>query len=262
MRSRRLGCSQPERFFKAFKRDLAAEYRSPARVIEGKEYSSEAIAEIFLNEIWQQLKLQNLTPSQIIFTVPVGGFENYSYWCREVANKLGIEKVQLKEILETQQLLSQLRNCLDDIISMAMTKGINKKQIEKVILVGGSCLIAPVRELIISFFGREKVLINKPFEAVSHGALTLSLLESIDDHLYHSYAIRTWNPLTQENVYNPLFASGLQYPCELAHPLILQCANNGQDAIYLDIGQVVEMGKAELSYDSSGKMTSGVVKSP
>ena len=391
VRSRRLGVSQPERFFKAFKRDLAAEYRSPARVIEGKEYSSETIAEIFLNEIWQQLKLQNLTPSQIIFTVPVGGFENYSYWCREVASKFGIEKVQLvdestaaafgyavkkpntlvlvvdfgggtldlslvrtiplssqvkelkgeviaktqayvggedidiwliedylrkqgidkkdlnnvawqnlleiaerikiklsyakeakeswldedsfmaydiafdqeqlKEILETQELLSQLRNCLDDIISMAMTKGINKKQIEKVILVGGSCLIASVRELIISFFGREKVLINKPFEAVSHGALTLNLLESIDDHLYHSYAIRTWNPLTQENVYNPLFASGLQYPCELAHPLILQCANNGQDAIYLDIGQVVEMGKAELSYDSSGKMTSGVVKS-
>ena len=44
-----------------------------------------------------------------------------------------------------------------------------------------------------------------PFEAVSHGALTLNSLETIDDHLYHSYALRTWNPLTQEYIYNPLF---------------------------------------------------------
>ncbi|MGI0480022.1 Hsp70 family protein [Geminocystis sp. CENA526] len=391
VRTRRLGCSKPERFFKAFKRDLAAEYRSPARIIEGKEYPSETVAEIFLKEIWQQLKLQHLNPSQVIFTVPVGGFESYSNWCRDLATALGIEKVQLvdestaaafgyavkkpntlvlvvdfgggtldlslvrtiasssqvkelkgeviaktqayvggedidiwliedylkkqgiakkdlsnvawqnlleiaerikiklshteqakeswldedtfiaydivfdrqqlTEILETQQLLPQLRNCLDEVIEMSIGKGINKKQIEKVVLVGGSCLIAPVRELITSYFGREKVLINKPFEAVSHGALTLNSLETIDDHLYHSYALRTWNPLTQEYVYNPLFRSGLQYPCELEHPLILQCANNGQDAIYLDIGQVVEMGKAELSYDRTGKMTSGIVKS-
>jgi molecular chaperone DnaK (HSP70) len=391
VRTGRLGCSKPERFFKAFKRDLAAEYRSPTRIIEGKEYPSEAVAEIFLQEIWQQLKLQHLTPSQVIFTVPVGGFESYSNWCRDLATGLGIEKVQLvdestaaafgyavekpgalvlvvdfgggtldlslvrtvgtspklkelkgevlaktqayvggedidiwlmedylekqgiskndlssvswqnlleiaerlkiqlsfkeeakeswldeetftsydialnrqqlKEILETQQLLPQLRDCLDEVIQMSMGKGINKKQIEKVVLVGGSCLIASVRELITSYFGPEKVLINKPFEAVSQGALTVGLLESVDDHLYHSYALRTWNPLTQEDDYDPLFQSGIQYPCELEHPLVLQCANNGQDAIYLDIGQVAEMGKAELSYDASGKMTSGMVKS-
>lgn len=43
------------------------------------------------------------------------------------------------------------------------------------------------------------------------------------------------------------------------HELIL--GEQVRTRIYLDIGQVLEMGKAELSYDRTRKMTSGVVKS-
>jgi molecular chaperone DnaK (HSP70) len=174
---------------------------------------------------------------------------------------ISLNQQQLKEILETQQLLNQVRDCLDEIIAIAGVKGIAKKQIEKVVLVGGSCLMASVRELITSYFGKEKVMMDKPFEAVSQGALSVGLLGEINDYLYHNYVIRTWNPLTQEYDYNSLFSSGIKYPCNLEKPLILQCANNGQEAISLDIGQVVEMGKAEVSYDVSGKMSSTIVQS-
>lgn len=38
VRSQRLGLAQPERFFKAFKRDLAADFQPPPRLIDGKSY--------------------------------------------------------------------------------------------------------------------------------------------------------------------------------------------------------------------------------
>ncbi|MFN5863550.1 MAG: Hsp70 family protein, partial [Pseudanabaena sp.] len=77
-----------KRLFQSFKRDIVANFRSPDREIDGERYDVEAIAEIFLMEIWQRLRSQNIEPTQLILTVPVGAFEAYLNWFHSFADKI------------------------------------------------------------------------------------------------------------------------------------------------------------------------------
>ncbi|HAJ61521.1 MAG TPA: molecular chaperone DnaK [Cyanobacteria bacterium UBA8543] len=392
VRSQRLGFAQPERLFQAFKRDLVAEYRPPTRQLDGETYTAESISELFIKQIWQQLSSMQLQPQSVVFTVPVGAFELYLDWFRDLAQRLGLPAIQLVDestaaalgyavkhpgsvvlvvdfgggtldlslirttatsiqnqqsqiqnslqaqvlaksdayvggvdidawivehylqqigssreevkeigwqnllevaeilkiklsttmeakeswfddenfishelqlnqtdltvILEERQLLEQLRGALDEVLAIALSKGINKPSIEQVLLVGGSCQIPAVQQLIISYFGRQKVKLEKPFEAVAHGALALGQLVEVEDYLRHSYAIRLWEPYTKQYSYFTLFDKGLQYPCQRFEPLTLQVAIQGQKEIRLDIGEVADVSQAEVTYDAQGRMTS------
>ncbi|MBW4578070.1 MAG: Hsp70 family protein [Tildeniella nuda ZEHNDER 1965/U140] len=395
VRSQRLGLMQPDRLFKAFKRDLIAAFQPPSRQIDGQTYSAESVSEQFLQVIWQQLQEQHIQPTQVIFTVPIGAFESYLGWFRDVATRLGLLTVQLvdeataaalgyaiqqpgslvlvidfgggtldlslvrtiaaapdtgiddslvqraevlaksdayiggedidlwlvedylhqigssreavgavgwqnllalaerlkmrlsgvevakeswldeetfmscefaldrdrfESILEARQLLEQLRQALDEVLTIAISKGISKADIEQVLLVGGSCLIPAVQQLVLSYFGRQRVRLDKPFEAIAHGALAVSQLASIDDYLRHSYAIRLWEPYAGTYTYVPLFQRGSRYPCQRSEPLTLQVATNGQSEIRLEIGEVATIAQAEMTYDAQGRMTSAPLR--
>lgn len=390
VRGQRLGLTQPDRLFKAFKRDLAADFQAPPRQLDNQSYTAKLVSELFIKEIWQQVKLQNIEPSKVIFTVPIGAFERYLDWFRDLGNSLETEvqlidestaaalgyaiqkpgslvltldfgggtldlslvrtvfnpsetetlkaeviaksdayvggedidiwivedylrsidtsresvgkigwqnlleiaeklkirlskdekakeswfddenfmsydleldRNKLEEILEQQQLLEQLRNALDEIVAIALGKGISKSDIEQVLLVGGSSLIPAVQQLVISYFGKKKVKLDKPFEAVCHGALALSQIAEIDDYLRHSYAIRLWEPQIKSYTYVNIFDAGIQYPCATDKPLILQVATEGQTEIRLDIGEVAQISQAEVNFDNKGRMTSGELRS-
>lgn len=97
VRAKRLGLreSEKDRIFKAFKRDLVADFQSPPRHLEGISYTPELVSERFLMEIWQQLDQQNIVPQKVIFTVPIEAFERYLDWFREMGQKLGVDQVQI-----------------------------------------------------------------------------------------------------------------------------------------------------------------------
>lgn len=385
VRSQRLGFAQPSRLFQTFKRDLAVDYQPPARQIDGYTYTSEFVSELFLQEIWQRLTHQQIQPTRVIFTVPVGAFERYLSWFQDLADKLDLPDVQLvdestaaalgyavqrpgsvvlvvdfgggtldlslvrtvaasggqkvlraevlaksdayvggvdvdtwivehflqqigssraetgeigwqslleigeklkiklstaaeakeswfddenfisyelqlsrqelEEILEARQVLEQMRQALDEVCAIAYNKGISKAEIEQVLLVGGSCQIPTVQQLIISYFGRQRVKLNMPFEAVAHGALALGQVE-VEDYLRHGYAIRLWESHTRSYSYFSLFDKGMPYPCQRSEPLTLQVATEGQREIRLDIGEVAEVSQAEVTFDARGRMTS------
>lgn len=89
-----MGFAQPQRCFKAFKRDLAADFVPPPRLLDGISYTAPLVCELFLTEIWQQVK-QQLQPDCVVFTVPVGAFERYQNWFRNLGEKLNIPNVQI-----------------------------------------------------------------------------------------------------------------------------------------------------------------------
>ena len=148
-----------------------------------------------------------------------------------------------------------MRQSLDEVLTIAHSKGIHKSEIEQVLLVGGSCLIPAVQHLIKSYFGRQRVKIDKPFEAVCHGALAIGSV-AIADCLRHSYAIRLWEPYTRTYSYFSLFEQGDRYPRQRSEPLILQAAIEGQTDLRLDVGEVAAIAQSEVKYDHQGKMTS------
>ncbi|MBF2027646.1 MAG: Hsp70 family protein [Oscillatoriales cyanobacterium C42_A2020_001] len=390
VRSQRLGMAQPERLFRAFKRELVADFQPPPRQLDGISYSAEFISEQFLKSLWHQILHQNIQPSNLVFTVPVAAFERYLAWFRALGEQLTKTNVQivdestaaalgyaihhpgalvlvvdfgggtldlslvrtivstvksvrdraevvaksdayvggedidqwivedclhhlglsreavgmigwqnllelaerlkirlsgaetakeiwlddttfmsyelvlsrdrLEAILEAHQVLEQLRQALDEVLAIALGRGVHKSEIEHVLLVGGSCLIPAVQQLILSYFGRQRVQFDKPFEAVAHGALLVNQLAYVDDYLHHHYAIRLWEPHSRTYSYFPLFERGSQYPCKRAEPLILQVATAGQTDIRLDIGEVAAMSQAEVIYDAQGRMSSAPLR--
>ncbi|NES23780.1 MAG: Hsp70 family protein, partial [Symploca sp. SIO3E6] len=173
-----------------------------------------------------------------------------------IAHELLLSREELEEILESRQLLEQLRQALDEVLAIALSQGITKSKIEQVLLVGGSCLLPAVQQLVISYFGKGKVKLDKLFEAVAHGALALSQLVEVDDYLHHSYGIRLWEPF-QKKYYNKLlFTKGMKYPCKRPEPMILKVAEDGQRQIRLDIGEIAELSRAEVTFDAQGRMSS------
>lgn len=393
VRSQRLAYAQPDRFFREFKRDLAADFQSPPRSIDGELYTAEAIAEWFLQTLWTQVKIEcqtlNLSPDHLIVTAPVGAFERYLSWFRQVGDRLGVSTIQIvdestgaalgyavrrprsrvlvidfgggtldlslvqtqlpntqqtsiraeviaksdayvggvdidmwivedylqrigssrteigelawqtllelaerlkvrlsseptateswfdderfmaydlslsreqfSDLLENRQLLEQVRRSLDDVLAIAQAKGVSKGDIDLVLMVGGSSLIPAVQQLVVSYFGRQKVKLHKPFEAVAHGALSISKLDGIDDHLRHSYAIRLWEPYANTYSYFKLFNQGTAYPCQRSELLLLQVAQEGQTEIRLDIGELAEIDQAEVMYDENGRLVSSTL---
>jgi len=393
VRAKRLGlqANQKDRLFKAFKRELVADYQSPPRLIDGIAYTPEMVCEGFLQQLWGQLKQQNIHPTQAIFTVPVEAFERYLDWFRDLAPKLGLESLQiidestaaalgytiqrlgslvlvidfgggtldislvrttptdgrnralkaeviaksgaylggedidqwimehclrsqgiradgvnktaqqalldiaekvktrlssqetakeswfddetftsyeisltrneLEELLEERQFQEQLRSCLDEVLSFALSRGIDKSQLERVLLTGGTSMIPAVRQLVVSYFGKPKVAYHKPFEAVCHGALCLGQVVAVDDYLRHSYVIRLWQPSTNSYTYYPLFEAGTKYPCQCPDPLTLQTANANQPAIRLNVGELAKQRQAEVIYDDQGRLVNSELHS-
>ncbi|MGC1245955.1 MAG: Hsp70 family protein, partial [Spirulinaceae cyanobacterium] len=94
-RSQWLQTSQTERLFTGFKRDIAAEYRSPDQQVEGKVYTPEYLIELFLGQLWQQITAQNIVPTQMILTAPVGNFERYVDLFKTIGKKLNFPQLQI-----------------------------------------------------------------------------------------------------------------------------------------------------------------------
>ncbi|NES21850.1 MAG: Hsp70 family protein [Symploca sp. SIO3E6] len=386
VRGQQLGIEQPERLFAAFKRDLAADYRSPDRQIDGTVYSPESITEVFLQQIWQQVIAQSLQPNRVIFTVPVGAFSRYLSWFQELQQKLQLPVVQivdestaaafgygvrqpgavvlvvdfgggtldlslvktaapskgqkilqaevlakadayiggvdidtwiaqqylqqigsskreltnrswqklleaaekvkiqlsttteataqwrdtetaishqlqltrteLEQILRSYQLLPQVKQALEEVLAIALNKGISQEEIEQVLLVGGSCQIPAVQQLIISQFGQEQVSLHQPLAAVAQGALAVGQIIGVDDYLQHSYAIRLWDAKAQTTIYFPLFEKGSPYPSQRPKTVHLQALTNEQEEIRLQIGELREQASVEITYNEQGAITS------
>lgn len=382
VRSRRLQYVDPDRAFASFKRGLAADFTPPARQIADQTYDLPAIAQQFLDRLWAEILAQDIEPSQLILTIPVGAFERYlgflQQWSQtldvpvvrfvdestaaalnygvssaqrvvlvvdwgggtldlslvrlnlepharvsqaqvlakadaylggedidralveayrqsaaitddlavtaqllELAERLKIQLSQvdqateswlddttfqahewhltrdrLTEILDAQGFLEQLRQSLDEVLHLAHNQGVAKGDIAQIILVGGTCLLPPIQDLVVAYFGRSRVNVEQPFTAVSQGAIVLTQIQTVQDYLQHSYAIQLWDPHLQDYTYYTLFPKGTYYPCLRPEPLTLQAAQDGQSEVRLNIGELADSQRLEVSYDALGRLTS------
>ncbi|NJK35098.1 MAG: Hsp70 family protein, partial [Oscillatoriales cyanobacterium SM2_2_1] len=158
------------------------------------------------------------------------------------------------QLLESRGAIARFRQAIDEVLELALKRGISKAEIERVFLVGGGCQIPGIQGLVRAYFGQNRVSCDRPFDAVAHGALQLGPALTLRDYLRHRYALRLWEPYLQQYVYVPIFAAGTPYPCVAEHPVVLQCAHEQQMEVCLEIGEVVEQSLAEVTYDAAGRM--------
>jgi molecular chaperone DnaK (HSP70) len=201
-----------------------------------------------LLEIAERLKIQL---SQVI-KAKDSWFDDENF----MAYELQYSRSQLEVILENQQFLEQLRQSIDEVLVLAIDKGIRKSDIDAVLLVGGSAQIPAIQQLLRLYFGVAKLKCDQPLEAVAYGALALTTLTPIEDELRHAYAIQLWDPQQKSYTFYPIFAKGTAYPCVSPPPLmILQAAIAGQTEIRLDIGELADIRQAVVEYDRQGQVS-------
>jgi molecular chaperone DnaK (HSP70) len=180
------------------------------------------------------------TASEIFFDITTQSTTEISY-----------TRQQLENLLERKGFYRVLQSAIEELINQSFNKGILKGDIKQILLVGGCTLIPSVRAFVEDFFKMGKVYSHKPFEAIAHGALMLSQGLSVQDHLFHSYAIRYWDRITDQWKYQPLFRRGQVYPTRRPLELLLRATQPNQSEIALTIGEIESRprGAAEANFD-------------
>lgn len=170
--------------------------------------------------------------------------------------ELGLGRDEFEEILTQQGFFASLDESMNQVLQQAKRQGIESADINAVLLVGGTVQIPAVQRWVEQYFDMAKVRCEKPFEAISQGALQLSQGVEVQDFLYHSYGIRYWDRRKNAHSWHPLIKSGQPYPMSTPVELVLGASVNSQPSIELVLGELgAESGGTEVYFDGDRLIT-------
>lgn len=152
---------------------------------------------------------------------------------------LRLGRDRLNEILTEQGFFKRLDDCLEQVLQQAKRQNITSEAVDAVLLVGGTAQIPAVQTWALSHFADEKIKCDRPFEAVSQGALRLQSTE-VKDFLYHSYGIRYWDKRNNAHGWHPILEKGQPYPSTDPIELFLGASTEKQPSIELILGELGE----------------------
>ena len=154
--------------------------------------------------------------------------------------ELALDQEQFEGILRDREFFEQLSGLMEQVLQQGRQQGIEKSEIEGVLLVGGTSQLPAVREWLLEYFPADKILKDKPFEAIAHGALQLAQGLTIKDFLYHGYGVRYWNRREGRHDWHPIIPKGQPYPMAAPVDLTLGASVENQPRIELIIGELGE----------------------
>jgi len=152
---------------------------------------------------------------------------------------LSLDRDRFNQILTEQGFFERLDHRLDQVLQQAQRKNIAQQNIDAVLLVGGSAQIPAVQEWAARYFAPEKIKSDRPFEAVSQGALSLHDTQ-LQDFLYHGYGIRYWDRRRNAHGWHPVIPQGQPYPTAEPIELFLGASSEKQPSIELILGELGE----------------------
>jgi molecular chaperone DnaK (HSP70) len=163
-------------------------------------------------------------------------FNSSTLECEEIT----YQRSQLEQILNQKGFYRNLQSLLEEVIHRAKTRGILKIDIQQIVMVGGTCLIPSVQEVIANYFRSDRCHSSDPFGAVVKGALFLSNKTAIKDTLIHGYALRYWQNDPPQWNHQLIFPRSQIYPTQQPREIILSASQPQQSHIELIIGEVYQ----------------------
>ena len=161
-----------------------------------------------------------------------------------------------EEILRENGFFASLDESMSLVLQQAKRQGIELSEIGAVLLVGGTVQIPAVQRWVREYFDAGKIRCEKPFEAISQGALQLVQGVEVKDFLYHSYGIRYWDRKKNTHSWHPLIKSGQPYPMSSPIKLVLGASMNSQPSIELVLGELgAESDATEVYFDGDRLIT-------
>ncbi len=169
-------------------------------------------------------------------------------------------RAQFEALLDAHDAFATLDRTLRRALNGARERGYREEDIKAVLMVGGSSQIPAVRNTLNRIFGKDRVLLNRPLDAVARGAAAFVAGVDFYDHIQHDYAIRFLNRQKGDYDYRVIVNRGTPYPTDepLAR-LQVKTSHEGQTQLGIAIFEISERHSRrsderpmELVFDPSG----------
>lgn len=174
--------------------------------------------------------------------------------------ELALERDRLENILEQQGFFVRLDDLMNQVLQQAIRNGIETKDIESILLVGGSVQIPAVQNWIEQYFDNAKIRNQSQFEAIATGALQVSQSFEVQDFLHHGYGIRYWNRQTNNHDWHPIIQTGQPYPMKQPIELVLGASSPNQSSIELIIGELGSQSASTEVYFEGDRLITRVIE--
>jgi molecular chaperone DnaK (HSP70) len=165
----------------------------------------------------------------------------------------------LETVFDAHGALTQVDQTIRRALNAARDRGYEEDHIKAVLLVGGSSLIPSVQQTVQRIFGRERVLLRRPLDAVARGAAAFVAGIDFYDHIQHDYAFRYVNPAKGDYEYRPIVRRGTSYPTtEPVARITIKASHDGQTHLGIAIFELGEHQQpgggqpVELVFDPQG----------
>lgn len=182
---------------------------------------------------------------------------NESYFDDETFDSydLTLEREQFEAILQNQGFFQRLGDRVDQVLQQSRRQGVDVEDINAVLLVGGTTQIPAIQTWVNTRFEQTRVCCDRPFTAVSAGALQLQQVK-LTDFLYHGYGVRFWDRRNNCHGWHPIISQGQPYPMTQPVELVLGASNEKQPSIELIIGELGrEQGSTEVYFEGNRLVT-------
>ena len=164
---------------------------------------------------------------------------------------LRLDRDRFRLILQQQGFWQRLDGLMENLLQQAQIKGIDRSQINTILLVGGSMQIPAVQQWVLEYFDEAMVKKQRPFLAIAMGALQVTQSVEVQDFIHHSYGIRYWNRRTQRHDWHPIIQQGQSYPTSAAKELVLGASSPNQSSIELILGELSTNTTTEVFFDGN-----------
>lgn len=167
---------------------------------------------------------------------------------------------EFEQLLEAHGLFTEIHRTIRLALNQAHERGYDEDQIQAVLLIGGSSRIPAVQRLLRQMFGRERVMLHRPLEAVALGTAAFVAGVEIFDYIQHDYAIRYVDPHKGSYDYRIIVPKGTPYPTPApVARLTIKAAYDGQQRLGLAIFEIGDSHPqtapgVELVFDPAGSV--------
>jgi molecular chaperone DnaK (HSP70) len=97
----------------------------------------------------------------------------------------GFTRGEFEDLLEQRELFRLAHHTIQRALKAAAERGYTEESVKSVLMLGGSSLIPSVQTAVARLYGRDRVLLDRPLDAVARGAAAFVAGVAFYDHIQH-----------------------------------------------------------------------------
>lgn len=166
---------------------------------------------------------------------------------------------RFEDLLDEHEAFTRVDQTIRRALNEARERGYSEDNVKAVLMVGGGSQIPAVQRTLRRIFGKERVMMSRPLDAVARGAAAFVAGVDFYDHIQHDYAIRYIDRQKGKHDYRPIVRRGTPYPTtEPVDCLTVKASFDGQTRLGIAIFEMGERRQQggdrplEIVWDPSG----------